>query len=389
MSTPTTPGRWLARAAGLLSGAAAIAILIQDALRSGTWTTDDLLMPVLVVLTIAAAHLVGSATRARAPLPVAGFLLLATVGTGLIVYTSAGRQARLADTEDASAADATQRRATVEAEIAATLAKRAQAEAMLDTARRTLAAECQSGKGSRCRGTEATADVYAAAVKGRDVDLARLREEIARLGPPPVAGARAQRMAAVLAVLSGAEDEERVRARLARVLRMFEPFAYSLFWELGALIALGYGFGHGRRQPLPASADAATVSGRDTAQTSFPAADPAAHDLGKPLPEPPGSGPEGGNGRRKPSPGNVVAFPRSGSGATVAGHPVIVALEAAGGSVASARELARLMDCSPGEASKRLREVADALVLVREGRELRIWLAAGSRLAATRATNTA
>lgn len=389
MTTPTTPGRWLARAAGLLSAAAAVYVLTEDALRSGRWTSDDLLMPVLVTLTILASHLVGSARRARAPLAPAGFLLLAVVGTGLIVYTSVGRQARLADTEDAAAADAAQRRGAVEAEIAATLAKRAQAEAMLDAARRTLAAECQSGKGSRCRGTEATADVYAAAVKGRDVDLARLRDELARLGPAPVSASRAQRMAAAVAVFAGGDDEERVRARLARVFRLFEPFAFSLFWELGAVVALGYGFGHGRRQRVPVSATAAIVSTRDSRQTSFPGLDAAAHDLAKPLPEPPGSGPEGGNGRRKPSPGNVVAFPRPASSETVAGHPVIVALEAAGGSVASARELARLMGCSPGEASKRLREVADALVLVREGRELRIGLAAGCRPAATRATNTA
>lgn len=347
MQLNTTPARWLARVAGAISGLAAIYVLTQDAVHSGHWTTDDLLMPVLVLLTILAAHLFGSAIRARAWLSVAGFTLLAIIGTSLIVYTSVGRQARIADTEDGAAAAAQSRIAAVNAEIAHSAKKRGEAEAMLEEAQGNLAVECKNGNGKNCKGIKATIDVYEAAIKGHDSDLARLRGDLAKIGPPPVTGAKASRMAAVVAVFFA--DEDAVKARLTRVFRLFEPFAYSIFWELGSLICFGFGFGHGRRLP--------TAS--DTAQTSF-----AGNDS---QPEPP----NGGNRFRKPLPANVVPL------ATVSGkHPVIAALENAGGSVASNRQLARLMGVTAGEASKRVAEVAASVEIERVGKEKRIRLRA-------------
>lgn len=364
MNISTTPGRWLARVAGLLSGGAAVYVLDQDAIRSGHWTTDDLLMPVLVILTILASHLIGSAIRARAALSVAGFAMLALIGTCLIVYTSVGRQARLAETEDAQAGAVAQRIAAITAEIARVTDKRSEADDMLDGARKKLATECGSGKGNRCEGKRATADVYEAAVKGHDADLERLRSELAAVGPAPVTGAKASRMASVIAVFY--TDEDAVKSRLTRVFRLFEPFAYSLFWELGALVALGFGFSHRGQPAMP------TIS--DTAQTSFPATLPDASlfrtwqalpEIDPEPPAPPHGGPKGGNRRRKSLPANVVPFVK---------HPVIAALETAGGGVASNRHLATLMGVSPGESTKRVREVADRLDLVRVGKELRINL---------------
>lgn len=60
---------------------------------------------------------------------------------------------------------------------------------------------------------------------------------------------------------------------------------------------------------------------------------------------------------------NVVSF-----------HPVVRALEKAGGSVGSNRELAKLMKCSEGEASKRVSEVYHLVAAQKVGKEVRISL---------------
>ena len=57
-------------------------------------------------------------------------------------------------------------------------------------------------------------------------------------------------------------------------------------------------------------------------------------------------------------------------------HPVIEALERAGGSVESNRQLAQLMKVTDGESSKRVAEVADKLAIVRDGKQTRIALKA-------------
>ena len=81
------------------------------------------------------------------------------------------------------------------------------------------------------------------------------------------------------------------------------------------------------------------------------------------LPEPtPPRGPR----KRKTLPENVLQFP--------AKHPVLTALENIGGSVASNRELARLMQVLDGEASKRWQEVQDQLSVTRQGKQVKIAL---------------
>lgn len=57
-------------------------------------------------------------------------------------------------------------------------------------------------------------------------------------------------------------------------------------------------------------------------------------------------------------------------------HPVIEALERAGGSVESNRQLAQLMKVTDGESSKRVAEVVDRLEIVRDGKQTRIALRA-------------
>lgn len=291
MNIHTTTDRWVARLAGAIAAGSAIYVLTQDAIKSGHWTTDDLLMPVLVLLTILGIHLAGSAVKSRSFGSALGFVGLGIMGIALIVYTSVGRQARIADAEDAGAAAIVAQIADMNAEIDRVNAKRAEAEKMLFGAQTAMAAECSSGKGGRCKGRKATVEVYEAAVKGHDADLMGIRARIADLGPPPATGnSRSKRMAAVIAVF--ADNEEATQARLARAFRLFEPFAYSLFWELGAVVAFGYGFGGKRRRPTFA----------DSAQSSFAGtADPAMFAGKFPDPTPP-RGPK----KRQPLPANVA-----------------------------------------------------------------------------------
>lgn len=366
MNTHTTSGQWLARAGGLLCAGAAAYVLTQDAIHSGKWTTDDLLMLPLVAVTILASHLVGNARRARAWGAVAGFCLLALIGTALIVYTSVGRQARIADAEDAHAADVAKRIKDIEADIAAITKKRDDASVVIEHERKRLATECSTGKGTKCDGTRYSIGVYEAAVKGHEADIERKRRDLDRIGPVPVTGARAVRMATVIAMFSS--QEAALKARLTRIFRELEPFAFSLLWEIGAAINLGYGFRHRRSNHVRP-----TIA--ETAQTSFPATvasalpPPALFDR-QSLPEidaipTPPTGPKGGNRHRQPLPSNVIPIGK---------HPVIAALESAGGTVASNKALAEIMCVTPGESTKRVQEVAKLVDVRRVGRETRISL---------------
>lgn len=73
--------------------------------------------------------------------------------------------------------------------------------------------------------------------------------------------------------------------------------------------------------------------------------------------------------------GDVARLPTFSSPANDE-HPVISALERAGGSVSSNRQLAHLMGVTDGESSKRVAEVAERLEIVRDGKQVRIALRA-------------
>jgi hypothetical protein len=151
------------------------------------------------------------------------------------------------------------------------------------------------------------------------------------------------------------------------------PLAETLGWSpttlelvlavLGSLAANGFGgvliaFGAHGNGNRPSANDRAQVdihSEIDPATIAVLTSDNPENDPPKP------------RGTRKTTrQSNVVAFP--------AKHPVMQALDKAGGSVSSNKELARLMGVTDGEASKRVREVADLLSIERNGKETRISL---------------
>lgn len=219
----TTNERRTAIAVGIAAAGAALAILLQDVVwQKAPVTLDHALMPIIVLITIAAGHL---AVKGRSVGAFFGFGLVFVLGTLLTVYTSVGRQAEVADT-------ATRKAEAIAAERTRVMSLRSRAEAMQQEATARLAIECRSGKGTRCDGIRSTVEVYTAAVKGHDADLAKL--------PVIVHSARSGRFAEVLEL--GGLNREKTQ----HIAYLIEPFAYSLFFELCAIVAFGFGFG-GRR----------------------------------------------------------------------------------------------------------------------------------------------
>lgn len=348
MQSATTSSRVLAIAAALAFTAGALVILFGDTLaRPSAWTIYHALTILTVAATITAGHLMPAAWHDRRPMAAVGFLVLFLAGTGLVVYQSVGRQAETSDTRTLS----------VEARNKAISDKQTD----LDTSRQRLAdAESQvayeiagrpdkrgrptsrSGCGGNCQDWKQRA----AEVRSH---IHMLEAELATLGAPTPVAPKAAKMAAVLA-LFGADE-----ARTKVALLLIEPFLWTLFFEIGSVISIGFA---SRRDRTPASVMIGTaVTDRDLAQLrdAFFSQSPA--PLGPPRP------PRGGK------PVLVPSLPAR------AEHPLIDELRR-GGPAASQDELARRMGLSKGEVSKTVSELANRLTIERDGRCNRIALAA-------------
>ena len=91
----STTTRALAIGAGVISAGTAVYMIVGDAIRSGVWSLEDVILPVIVILTIIAGHMVGPAVSSRRALAALGWFSLAVLGTSLTVYTNVGRQAKV------------------------------------------------------------------------------------------------------------------------------------------------------------------------------------------------------------------------------------------------------------------------------------------------------
>lgn len=227
-STLKTRQRSLAVASGLAFTGGAFYILLEDIMAGHPWSMEHGLTVLTVLGTIAVGHLAVEAARIRHLLPALGFCLLFVAGTALTVYNSVGRQA---ESSDARLLDVEARNE----QIVATKRALAANTTMLAEARERHARECATGRGKRCDGIAATIRVYEDAVKGNNSDLVKL-------GPPKPVAPKAEKMAAVAAIFGA--DKTQAKA----LLMLIEPFAYTLFFELGSIISLGYGLS-GQRFP--------------------------------------------------------------------------------------------------------------------------------------------
>jgi hypothetical protein len=257
MDKSSTPKRGLAIVAGAAFTAGAVVILFGDALWApAQWAAYHYITLLTIFGTIAAGHLTVSAWRAR-HVSTAGFALLFVAGTALVVYQSVGRQAEVADTRasavesrnaliDRKKADLIEARDRVQAaelQVSEEMAGRPD-----KNGRRTKASSC----GKDCKDWQTRARDAMASVKALEADLASL-------GPPMTVSPKADRMAQLAAVFGG--DFSKWKSALILV----EPFLWTVFFELGSVVSLGFAFGHGRRQPsqtpvFPRATVAATVA---------------------------------------------------------------------------------------------------------------------------------
>ncbi len=331
-NTTTTASRWLARAAGFAATGGALAILCSDALRTGHWELEHALMPIVVAITIASGHLIGSALREWRLISAAGFAVLFALGTFATVYNSVGRQAATADTAALTVEDHNAQRDETETDLATAKQRLADADRMV---------AIETGKGGCGRNCK---DWQQRAAEVRS-HVALLETKLGKIGPRQVAAPKADRAARVAALI-GFERE-----RTKEVFHLIEPFLYALLFELAAIVAFGFGFAH-RPSRMPVAMANDNVRPPSVARTATSAPTP-----------PPTNG------------GHSAPIPVMPEACVPHDHPVIVALRRTKRPLSN-DELATEMGVTKGEASKRWREVSGQLTVTREGRELRIALAA-------------
>lgn len=225
---------WLAISTGVAAAGGALAILLQDPLSTGQWRIDHALLPIIVSVTIAAGHLVGSALRSRKVGSALGFAAVFALGTILTVYSSVGSQKATSGDKAATVESHNKAIADKRAELADARGRLTKAESMVE--RETANKRCAQA----CNGWKQRAGEVRSHVSILEVQLADL-------GGEKVARPRAHAFAEAAAVFGF--DRLRVEAAASTL----EPFAYSLLLELTAIVAFGFGFGHARtRNPVQA-----------------------------------------------------------------------------------------------------------------------------------------
>ena len=330
MTTNNPPIRPLAIVAGVACVLTALLILLGPSLfHLAEWTQYHAITVAVVFVTIAFLHLRAEAWRSGHRAVATGFVLLAMIGTVLIVGQSVGRQAENATINALSTADTNGKIAAKQAELLEAQGRLTYAESQID--KEQTGQKC----GDRCKKWEKTAS-------DRRIVVKSIEDEISALGPRKPVNARAEKIAD-LAEVFGAP-----RAKAIALWTLLEPFALTLLFELGSVISFAYAF------PSRAS-----ISKPEWQSEKLP--DPSMFSWDAPEPPKPR--------KRKSIASNVVPVdfrtPK---------HPVVEALESNGGSVASNQELARLMSVTPGESSKRVQELSELLTVRRRGKRVEISL---------------
>lgn len=206
-----------AMALGIMFAGVTGIVLCEDLLHGAPLTIQHLLTVAALVGTITAGHMCGPHAKSGHWLAALGLAVLFVSGTVYTVISAGSRNAEV-QIRKAEAIDATNaERVTISNE-------RKIAVIMLEDESARLARECRSGAGSKCRGIQASIDVYRAAVTGHDAKLERL-------GPARSANAGYRHAAKVFEVLSGVPAAS-IEAGLILVM----PFLLVLIVEFGTLV---------------------------------------------------------------------------------------------------------------------------------------------------------
>lgn len=236
MPTRYINSRSLATASGAVATAAAIGLLVADAVHSGTWTAEHAFVPVVVLLTVAGGHLATAALRERRPIAAIGFALVFLLGTAVTVTNGIGRLSEGSETKAATALSAN-------AAIDAKKAEIADARQRLATAHANAEREMRGSCGPRCRDWRQRADEVAS-------HLAILEVQLSKLGGHRPVHVKAEKVGQLAALLG--LDGQRVRDGFG----LIEPLLLPLLLELAAIAGLGFGLGHRAEAPSSAPAQA-------------------------------------------------------------------------------------------------------------------------------------
>lgn len=336
----------------MVAGAAcvltALTILLGPSVfKIADWTQYHAITVSVVFVTIAFLHLRAGAWQAGHKLAAFGFVFLAIVGTSLIVGQSVGRQAEASGATMMSASDLNSRIATKAADLASAKARLANAQRMTD--KEMTGQHCRD----RCKSWKENAVDIANAVR-------QLEADIAALGPQRPVNAKAEKIADLAAVFGIARQQAIAFWTLA------EPFALTLLFEFGSVISFAYAFPHKSAVKIAASIAAPETMFADAKIKALEHVDvsPLAGLFSGELPDP--TPPKPRKRKGKPESAKVIQFPVR--------HPVIEALDKAGGSVSSNRQLAIMMGVTEGESSKRVQEVSHLVDIRKVGKEIRISL---------------
>lgn len=308
-----------ALALGIFFGAATAAILFWDVRSLADISPDHALTLGTLLGTISAGHYLVPALKQRNLLAALGLAIAFAAGTFVCVAGSAGRGGEAIQQRAATASKANEQRQDAREELKKARARR-------DELDQQMIRECATGRGTRCQGLKTSIE-YA------DSHIAILQVRADAAPAAQIANVKLAKAAEVVARFVA-----RPQTEIEKDLTLLWPFAQAVMWELLTITFLSLGLGH------------RTVAQGHAAETQRATALPV-HS--QPF--------------RSSFPRLALPDLRQET------HPVIAALEQANRPVANF-ELAGLMDCSPGEASKRCREVADQLRVVRQGKRFAIEL---------------
>ena len=332
MST-SLKGRALAIIAGCAFAAGGLTILLgKDLIHPVDWVSTQWITILTVFGTIAAGHLLADAARARHVFAMIGFLVLFVSGTCLVVCQSLGRQAETFETSTLSAEATNKAIADKTTDLSSAKARRDYADKAGD--REMTGQRC----GPRCREWRQNS-------KDISVVIRQLEGEISALGPQKPVNAKAERLADMAALFG--IDKLKTRA----MFTLLEPLLWTLFFEIGSIVSLGFAFRQGKAKVLVAANDCRSVA-ESNQSVAFQLPDD---------PEPP-------KGKRSPEIGKGVIELHK--------HRVWKAIEGNGGSVSSHRELATLLGIDEGAATRLRQEIEPHLQMTKVGKQLRIALRA-------------
>jgi hypothetical protein len=254
MKASTLVRSWPAIGLGIFFTGITGRVLFDDVLAGAPVTTTHALSLAALVAALASGHKALPELKARRVVTGAALALLFLASTAYVVVSSGARNAEVAASKAAAITTANEARASAKAKLDAAERDLPAVKVFHTAAVADAAAECKSGRGKRCDGTSATRDAAAKNVETGESHVKVARQELARLKPEIAPNAGYAHAAKVLAAL-GLGNAPEIEARLVLVL----PFVVVLIAELGTIVFVSMGIGHG----APARIAGALVAAND------------------------------------------------------------------------------------------------------------------------------